>query len=159
MMVSASPTLDMTTTPMATTTARRSPRRLATTSPSLLLSSPLLMSSTPSPSRPVSTSPLTYSGSLARISLRRSASPSLSWCYGIELEEKCINLLTFPNCQGFELTQPEQVGLGVQKESCYFGGGKFEQTEILRCKPQQFLRAKFLTSQKLPGGWSLVFSK
>ena len=36
--------------------------------------------------------------------LRRSASPSLSWCYGIELEEKCINLLTFPNCQGFELT-------------------------------------------------------
>ena len=36
---------------------------------------------------------------------------------------------------------------------------KFEQTETLRCKPQKFLRTKFLTSQKLPGGWSLVFSK
>ena len=39
----------------------------------------------------------------------------------------------------------------------YFGGGKFEQTEILRCKQQQFQRTKFLTCKNSWVGWVLCF--
>merc|ERR1739842_264246 len=59
-----------------TTTARRSPRRLATTSPLSLLSSPRSPSLTPSQSRPASTNPSSSPESLALTSLRTNASPS-----------------------------------------------------------------------------------
>merc|ERR1739840_91826 len=62
--------------PQPTTTARRSPRRLATMYPLSPLSSPRSPSLTPSQSRPASTNPSSSPESLALTSLRTNASPS-----------------------------------------------------------------------------------
>merc|ERR1739840_50340 len=62
--------------PQPTTTARRSPRRLATMYPLSPLSSPRSPSLTPSQSRPASTNPSSSPESPALTSLRTNASPS-----------------------------------------------------------------------------------
>merc|ERR1719483_835602 len=73
---SASQPQDTDTTAMDTTTARRSPRRLATMSPLLPPPSPQLRLPTLSQSSPVSTSQSLSQESAARTSLKRSASSS-----------------------------------------------------------------------------------
>merc|ERR1712083_138301 len=70
------PLIPDTDTPQPTTTARRSPRRLATTSPLSPLWSPRSPSLTPSQSRPASTNPSSSPESPALTSLRTNASPS-----------------------------------------------------------------------------------